>query len=324
MPRIYNPDGTFREVEHINAYLLPGSDIYVTPRAKPLCSVPQMTKGSTPIDGGNLILSEDEKNYFVKKYPQDAKFVRQLLGAEEFIHNKKRYCLWLVDATPAEIKNNKFIYERVKAVKESRLKSKREATRKKAETPHLFAEIRQPTSNYILVPSVSSERRKYIPMGFVSPEIICSNLNLMIPDAEIWHFGILTSKVHMIWTKTICGRLESRIRYSAKIVYNNFMWHQMYPEQFVRLMDSSKKILAARKNYPDSSLADLYDDLTMPKDLREAHRQNDEVVMDIYSYDDSWSEEEIAIDLLERYQSLLEYIANRPKITFREDEDFDE
>lgn len=324
MPRLYDSDGTFREVEYINAYLLPGPDIYVTPRAIPLTrAVPKMFAGSKPTDGGNLMLSEDEKNSFIKKYPQDAKFVRQYMGAEDFIHNKKRYCLWLVDATPDDLRRNKFIYERVKAVKEFRLKSKKIPTQKSAEIPHLFQENHQPTSNYILVPRHSSEFRKYIPMDYVSPEIICSDSNLMIPDAQVWHFGILTSRVHMAWTKTVCGRLRNDLRYSAKIVYNNFPWVKMEFIDYANLILSAEKILSARKNYPNASLADLYDDLTMPKDLREAHREVDKIVMKIYRLDEDMTDEEIAVEMLKHYQFVTDYLRenNLKQLARRNDED---
>ena len=330
MPRLYNSDGTFEDVDHINFYLMNGPDIIVKPRTIPLSrAVPKMIYGSKPTDGGNLILSEDEKNYFIKKYPQDKKFIRQLLGADEFTHNKKRYCLWLVDATPDEIKKNKFIYERVKAVKEFRLKSKKLATQKSAETPHLFQEIRQPDSNYILVPSVTTSNRKYIPMDFVDKNIICSNLNLMIPNAEVWHFGILMSRVHMAWTSAICGRLGNSYRYSAKIVYNNFVWMKMEFIDYAELILAAEKILKVRKNYPNASLADLYDEVTMPKDLRDAHRKVDKIVMKIYGYDESMSDEEIAVDLLQRYKFVTDYLQeNKMKqITrqnFDDDEDFED
>ena len=222
---------------------MPGLDIYVKPRSTPLSrAVPKIITGNSPIDDGNLILSEEEKKYFIEKYPQDKKFIRQIIGGEEFIQNKKRFCLWLVDATPDEIKKNKFIYERVKKVREFRLNSKRSQTKKFAETPHLFGEIRDLGKNFIVIPKTSSERRKYIPMDFLDNNFICTDALKLVPNAEIWHFGILTSKVHMIWTKTVCGRLESRIRYSAKIVYNNFVWVKM---EFV---DYAKLILAAEKN----------------------------------------------------------------------------
>ena len=338
MPKIYsnqrkNEDGSYsydvEEVDQINYYLMNGPNIIVKPRSTPLSrAVPKIIKGSQPTDGGNLILSEDEKNYFIKKYPQDKKFIRQFMGAEEFIHNKKRFCLWLVDATPDEIKNNKFIYERVKAVKEFRLKSKKISTQKAAEIPQLFTEIRQPNSNYILVPSVSGHLRKYIPIDFVSPEIICSNLNLMIPDAEIWHFGILTSKVHMIWTKAICGRLGSSLRYSAKIVYNNFVWVKMEFIDYAELILAAEKILKIRKSYPNASLADLYDEVTMPKDLRDAHRAVDKIVMRMYHLDEDMTDEEIAIELLQHYKFVTDYLEeNKLKQLTRQnsdDEDFDE
>lgn len=307
MPRIFNDDGTYRDVEHINAYLLAGPDIYVESRTTPLCGVPKIITGNRPADGGNLLLSEDEKNILLKKCPQAEKYVRQFLGAEEFIHNKKRYCLWLVDCPPDELRKMKPVYERVKAVKEFRLKSKKIPTQKAAEIPHLFTENRQPTSEYILVPRVSSELRKYIPMDFVSSEIICGDANLMIPDAELWHFGILTSSVHMIWMKTVCGRLKSDYRYSAKLVYNNFVWMKMEFIDYAQLILSAKKILSVRKKYLNASLADLYDEITMPKDLREAHRENDKIVMKIYGFDESMTEEEIAINLLMSYEQLKNF-----------------
>ena len=318
MPRLYYPDGTFRDVEHINAYLLPGSDIFVEARPAPMCQVPPMIFGSMPNDGGNLILSEDERAELLKKCPQAGKYIRQFLGAEEFIHNKKRYCLWLVDCPPDELRKMKPVYERVKQVKILREKSSRKATQKLAETPHLFGEIRQPTSEYILVPSTSSENRKYIPMDFVKPEIICSNANLMIPKADLWHFGILQSSVHMIWTSTVCGRLENRYRYSAQIVYNNFVWMRMHFEDFAALWLSAKKILDVRKNYPNASLADLYDETAMPKDLRDAHRENDKIVMKIYGFNKDMTEEDIAINLLERYDFLKNY---QPPEKTEDDED---
>ena len=328
MPRLYNNDGTFRDVDHINFYLMPGSDIIVKPRTLPLSrAVPPMISGNMLLDGGTLTLTEEEKNLFVKKYPQDEKFIRRLLGGEEFLHNKKRYCLWLVDATPDEIKKNKFIYERVKKCKENRLNSGADK-RKLADTPHLFRERVNP-EHFIAIPQVSSEKRKYIPMDFLDKNTIPTFQLRIIPDAEVWHFGILTSKVHMIWTKTVCGRLKSDIRYSAKIVYNNFVWMKMEFIDYAELILAAEKILKVRKNYPNASLADLYDEVTMPKDLRDAHRAVDKIVMKIYGYDESWSDEEIAIDLLQRYKFVTDYLQeNKMKqITrqnFDDDEDFED
>ena len=355
MPRIFDskyPKG-YIDVDHINGYLLPGPDIYVKPRSLPLSrAVPQMITGNRPADSGNLILSEEEKNFFIEKYPQDKKFIRQLLGAEEFIHNKKRYCLWLVDATPDDIRKNKFIYDRVKKCRDDRLRGAPDR-QKLAETPHLFRETKNP-KHYVLIPETSSERRKYIPMGFLDENFIPLNSTHIIPDAEIWHFGILTSNVHMIWTKTVCGRLKSDYRYSEKIVYNNFVWMKMEFIDYAELILAAKKILEVRKKYlgdrnqglgaseneksktnpyplnPSSSLADLYDDVTMPCDLRDAHKNLDKIVMKIYNLDENMTEEEIAIELLEHYKFVTDYLReNKMKQLTRQnsdddDEDFEE
>ena len=322
MPRIYHNDKTFEEVDHINPYLFEGPDILVTSRTTPLCRVPQMVYGSKPTDDGNLIIEADEYEDFIKREPKAKKYIRPLLGAREFIHNEKRFCLWLVDCPPDEIRKMPLVYERVKKVREFRLKSKNAANQKKAETPYLFYHISQPKTKYILVPSVSSERRKYIPMDFVSPEIICTNLNLMIPDAQLWHFGILTSRVHMIWMATVCGRLRADFRYSAQIVYNNFVWRSMQVRDYLALTESAQKILDARKNYPNASLADLYDEITMPKDLRAAHNENDKIVMKIYGYDKSMTEQDIAIDLLLSYEFVSNYKDNPPPPDEDDEENF--
>ena len=369
MPKIYsnqrkNEDGSYsydvEEVDQINYYLMNGPNIIVKPRTIPLSrAVPKIITGNRPADGGNLILSEDEKDLFVKKYPQDKKFIRQIMGGEEFINNKKRYCLWLVDATPDEIKKNKFIYERVKKCKEDRLKGAPDR-QKLSETPHLFRETFVP-EKFIAIPKTSSERRKYIPIDFLDKNFVCLDSLLMIPDAEIWHFGILTSKVHMIWTKTVCGRLKSDIRYSAKIVYNNFVWVKMEFIDYAELIMAAEKILKIRKKYLFSeelrvkseelrvkseefekkslltpysslptkcSLADLYDEVTMPKDLRDAHRAVDKIVMRMYHLDEDMTDEEIAIELLQHYQFVTNYLEeNKLKQLTRQnsdDEDFDE
>ena len=309
MPRIYNDDGTFEDVEHINWYLLAGPDIYAEPRSTPICPVPKIITGNRPADGGNLLLSEDEKNLFIEKYPNDKKFIRQVMGGEEFLNNKKRYCLWLVDATPEDIKKNKFIYDRVKKCREDRLKGAPDR-QKLADTPHLFRETLTP-KNFIAIPKTSSENRKYIPIDFLDDNFICTDSLLMIPDAELWHFGILTSSVHMAWTKTVCGRLKSDYRYSAKLVYNNFVWQKMTRDEYNRLNITAQKILDVRKKYPVASLASLYDEVTMPKELRAAHRDNDKIVMKIYGFDESMTDEEIAIQLLMRYEELKNYLESR-------------
>lgn len=315
MPRLYttytkDDDGKevwkHIDVEHINYYLMQGPDIIVKSRSSPLCPVPKIITGNRPADGGNLILSESEKNFFEKKYPQDKKFIKQIMGGEEFLHNKKRYCLWLVDASPEQIKNNKFIYERVKKCKDDRLNGANDR-KKLADTPHLFRETRNPESA-IVIPAVSSEKRRYIPIDFVDDSIIFTNLVLMIPDAEIWHFGILTSSVHMAWMRLVAGRLKSDYRYSAKIVYNNFVWVKMEFIQYAELILAAKNILDCRKKYPDASLADLYDEVTMPKDLRDAHKKLDEIVLDIYGFSSKMTDEEIALEMLDNYQRVCEQL----------------
>ncbi|MBR1578965.1 MAG: hypothetical protein IJ668_00475, partial [Selenomonadaceae bacterium] len=257
--------------DNINAYLLDAPNVFVGHRSKPLCDVPRMIKGSQPTDGGNLLFNADELKEFLRKEPRAEKFIRRFVGAEEFINGKDRYCLWLVDATAEEIESMPSVAQRVEAVRQLRLSSKKAVTRKDAATPHIFQEIRQPTTEYILVPSVSGERRKYIPMGFMPPSIIASNLVLTIPDADLFHFSILVSSVHMLWTSTVCGRLESRYRYSATIVYNNFPWLTPTEPQYHEIRRAAQAILDARALYPSWTLAQLYDPNKMPPELRAAH-----------------------------------------------------
>ena len=232
---LYNADGTITKARNINPYLIDADNVFIESRAKSLCDVPQMVYGNKPTDGGFLFLTEEERDEFLKKEPSSAQFVKQILGSEEFINNKKRYCIWLVGASPAEIKKNPTIFERVKNVRDFRLASTKEATRKSAETPMLFQEVRQPLEgNYLLVPRVSSENREYLPIGFMSHEIIVNDAVQIIPNATLYHFGILTSSVHMAWMRAVCGRLEMRYRYSKDIVYNNFVW----PSREVKILSS--------------------------------------------------------------------------------------
>lgn len=220
--RLIYLDGRMKKAENINAYLLDAPDIFITRRPKPICDVPAMSKGSQPTDGGNFILTEEERRLMIKRNPASEQFIKLFLGSTEFINNKKRYCLWLKGANPAIIRTIPDIMERIEKVREIRLASKKAATRKQADMPTLFTEIRQPTTSYIVIPEVSSQVRRYIPIGFLEPEIICSNKLQLIPDATLYHFGILTSNVHMAWMRTVCGRLKSDYDYSSNIVYNNF------------------------------------------------------------------------------------------------------
>ena len=308
MPVIYeeNPDGTFtaREVDHINGYLIAGPDIYVEKRKAPLCNVPPMIKGSQPTDGGNLIIEAADYEDFIAREPAAKKYIRRFIGSEEFINNKMRWCLWLVDCPPNELRQMKLVYERVKKVREIRLESTKAATRKAAEKSWLFTEIRQPTTNFIAIPEVSSSRRRYIPMGFMTPDIIFSNKAQLIPNADIFLFGMLESSVHMNWMRVVCGRLRNDYDYSGTLVYNNFPFVEVNEKQRAKISAAAQKILEARAKFPNASLADLYDELAMPADLRAAHRANDKAVLEVYGYDYDMDEEAMVVDLLERYDEL--------------------
>ena len=302
--RLYNSEGQFKECRNINAYLIDAPDVFVDSRSTAICDVPKMGIGNKPIDGGNYLFTQDEKDDFVKKEPKSEQYFRRWYGAEEFINNKIRYCLWLGDCTPAELRSMPNCVERVKAVKELRLASVSEGTRKIAEKPTRFHVENMPDGNYLLVPSASSERRLYVPIGFMSPDVFSSNLVLVIPDATIYHFGILTSSTHMSWMRAVCGRLKSDYRYSKDIVYNNFPWPTPTDTQKEKIEKTAQAILDARALYPDSSLADLYDDLTMPVELRRAHQANDRAVMEAYAFPLTMTESDIVARLLEMYEQL--------------------
>ena len=245
-------------------------------------------------------LETDEYDDFIAREPNAKKWIRPYVGAREFIHKLPRYCLWLVDCPPNEIRKMPLVYKRVEAVKNFRLASKRADTRKLAKTPWLFGFISHPKTNYLLVPQVSSERREYIPIGYMDANTIASNLVLMIPDAKYWHFGVLTSFPHMVWTRLTCGRLRNDYRYSAEVVYNNFP----FPPFWRKVERTAAEILVARQNYPDASFADLYDPLTMPKDLRKAHEENDRAVMEAYDFPKNMSEEKMQVAFLQMYDAM--------------------
>ena len=281
--RIYSGE-RFQNAENINAYLIDAPNIFVSSRSKPVCNVPAMFLGNKPSDGGNLIITDEERFDILKREPELAKYIHPYLGAAEFINKKIRYCFWLKDVSPAEIRKSPELMKRVGAVREMRLASSAAPTREKAATPHLFFFISQPTTNYLLIPSTSSENRRYIPIGFLTPDIIASNAATIVPNASLYHFGILTSNVHMAWMRTVCGRLKSDYRYSNAIVYNNFPWPTPTEQQTQKIKETAQAVLDARALYPDSSLADLYDELTMPPELRKAHQANDRAVMDAYGF----------------------------------------
>ena len=299
-------NGSEKIVKNINAYLIDAPDIFIENRKKTLCDVPEMVYGNKPTDGGFLFLTEEERKEILLKEPQIEKYIKQIYGATEYINNKKRYCLWLFNANPSDIRKSKFLSERVRNVQKFRLSSTKEATKKSAETPTLFQEVRQPKTTYILIPRHSSENRRYIPFGFVSSEIIVNDAVQIIPDADLYLFGILTSNVHMAWTKFICGRIKSDYRYSKDIVYNNFPFPAPTSEQKQKIEQTAQQILGARALYPDSSLADLYDELTMPKELRKAHQANDFAVMSAYGFDKKITESECVAELMKLYQKLAD------------------
>ena len=290
----------------INPYLLEAPNVLVENRAKPICAVPPMLLGNKPSDGGNLILSKEEKAEIVSQEPSLEKYIHPYIGAVEFINKKERFCLWLVDASPTDLHNSRILRERLSAVKEMREVSTAAPTRIKASTPHLFFFISQPQTSYLLVPSTSSVNRKYVPIGFLNPDVIASNAATIVPDATLYHFGIMTSNVHMSWMRTVGGRLKSDYRYSNGIVYNNFPWPNPTEEQKAKIEQTAQEILDARALYPDSSLADLYDELTMPPELRTAHQNNDRAVMAAYgmSVRDT-TESSCVAELMRLYQELV-------------------
>ncbi len=304
--RLFLSDSQTLSVKNINGYLSDAPDVFIENRGTPLCDAPAMNFGNMPRDGGGFILSEEEKDELLKKEPLAAKWVHLFLGAHEFINNKKRYCLWLQGASPAEIRQCPTVLQRVNSVREMRLASTAASTRKMAETPTLFAQITQPLGKeFIIVPSVSSEKRRYVPMGFMDKNTIASNLVFTITEASLYHFGVLTSNVHMAWMRVVCGRLEMRYRYSKDIVYNNFPWCQPTDEQKARIEATAQAILDARAKYPDCSLADLYDEVTMPPELRRAHQENDRAVMRAYGFTPGQTtESECVAELFKMYQSL--------------------
>lgn len=300
-------DGEYKTAaKHINPYLIDAPAIFVESRGKPLCNVPQIGIGNKPIDGGNYLFTEEEKDEFLRKEPKAAKWFRPWIGSDEFINGYRRYCLWLGDCSPAELRQMPEAMKRVEAVKQFRLASKSAPTQKIADTPRRFHVENMPTTNYIVVPEVSSERRRYIPIGFVTPDILPSNLLKVIPNATLYHFGILTSNVHMAWVRTVCGRLKSDYRYSKDIVYNNFPWPDATDAQKLEIEKLAQTVLDARALFPDSSLADLYDPLTMPPELLKAHRELDRAVMKLYGFSvKETTEAECVARLMQRYDGLV-------------------
>lgn len=297
---LYSND-TNRIVNNINGYLIDAPNVFLTNKSTPICPVPKMQNGNVPLDGDALKIEENDYELF-----KNCKYVKRLIGGTELINNKKRYVLWLVGVSPNEIRNNQIIKERVEKCRENRLGMRDKATRKLADTPTTFRDTNNP-ANFIALPMVSSERRRYIPMDFFNSDYIPTNQVQIIPNATIYHFGVLTSNVHMAWMRAVCGRLESRYRYSKDIVYNNFPWCTPTDEQKAKIEQTAQAILDARAKYPDCSLADLYDETTMPSELRKAHQANDKAVMQAYGFDyKTMTESECVAELMKMYQGLTE------------------
>lgn len=302
--RLYSGEAISNKVETINPYLVEAPAVFIEAARKPLCTAPIMSSGSKPAENGNLIFTKAEVADFLKAEPQAQKWIRPFMMGKDFIDRKPRYCLWLVGANPAELKRCKGVLERVHRVKEFRENSTKAATRKKAETPTLFDENKQPDSHFVAVPKVSSEQRRYIPMDFMDPETIVGDNLFFIENANLYHFGVLTSNVHMAWMRTVTGRMKSDYRYSNTVVYNNFPWPDPSPGQQAQIEKTAVAILAARALYPAASLADLYDETTMPKELRRAHQQNDKAVLAAYGFANNILESHCVAELMRRYQEL--------------------
>ena len=300
---LYSSD-RFQIVDNINAYLVDAPDVFIESRSLPICNVPKMTTGNRPADGGNLIIESSDYDDFIKQEPGAKKYIKRLMGAKEYINNQKRYCLWLVGISPAELRKMPFVLERVEACRQDRLNGA-EDRQKLADTPTLFRELKNPLT-YIIVPRHSSENRRYIPMGFLDNTFIPADSATIIPEATLFHFGIIMSNVHMAWVRTVCGRIKSDYRYSKDIVYNNFPWPTPTDEQKAKIEETAQAILDARALYPDSSLADLYDEVAMPPELRKAHQQNDKVVMQAYGFSVKDMTESMCVaELMKMYQDLV-------------------
>lgn len=303
---LFNESGSLNYADNINPYLYNAPSVLIKSRSKPLCNVNKLDFGSMPNDNGYLSnYSADEKNAIIAKYPKAEKLFKRILGADEFINGKERYCLWLKDISPIEYIDIPPICEAVKSVEETRKNSTREATKRLAQTPMLFGEIRQPNTDYLLIPSATTANRRYIPIGFIDKNIISTNLNLVLPNADLYDFGVLESNVHMAWTRAVCGRLGNNYRYSVKVVYNNFPWPSPSPEQKAKIEKTAQAILKTRAKYSECSFAKLYGDkFTIFSDLVTAHQENDRAVMEAYGFPVKMTESECVAELMKMYRRL--------------------
>ena len=300
---------------NINAYLMDAPNVFIESRNTPLNGVLSMSSGGKPVEGGYYIFTDDEKNAFLKKEPSAQTYFRKFVGSDDFINGYTRWCLWLHDVSPSDIRKLPECMKRVNSVHDYRLESKKAATRAAAAAPMSFMEIKRPVGKFLIVPEVSSQRRKYVPIGFSDKEMICSNKVRFVSNATMYHFGILTSNVHMAWMRAVCGRLKSDYSYSINVVYNNFPWPTPTEQQKAKIEQTAQAILDARALYLDSSLADLYDDLTMPPELRKAHQDNDRAVMDAYGFTKGTaartSESACVTELMKLYQQKVSALSEK-------------
>ena len=304
--RLYSSGNRYSVCKNISPYLTDSETVFIDSRSTPICKVSPIRFGSMPRDGGGFVLTEEEKNDLIKKEPLSEKWIKPYVGAVEFLNNKQRYCLWLVDASPTDLIKCPTVLQRIESVRQFRASSKAAGTRKFAETPSLFCQIAQPDSDYIIVPKTSSGKRKYIPLGFANKNIIASDLVFLIPNGTLYEFGVLSSNVHNAWMRTVAGRLKSDYRYSKDIVYNNFPWPTPTAEQKKKIEQTAQAILDARAKYADCSLADMYGEkMYLFADLLNAHRENDKAVMQAYSFDwRTMTESACVAELMKLYQKL--------------------
>lgn len=303
---LYDESGAPHPARNINAYLVDAPNVFVESRSKPICDVPEIGMGNQPIDDGNYLFTDEEKTAFLEREPNASRFFKPWYGATEFINRAPRHCLWLGDCPPNELRQMPECKKRVEAVRQFRLSSRRASTLKLADAPTRFQTENMPKGDYIVIPEVSSERRRYVPIGFMTPDNLCSNKLRLMPGATIYHFGVLTSSLHMAWMRAVCGRLKSDYDYSIKIVYNTFPWPEASDVQRNSVAATAQGILDVRGQYPDCSLADLYDETSMPPSLRKAHQANDRAVLAAYGFPRDLPEEEIVARLFERLRELVD------------------
>ena len=304
--KLFTDINNYKDCDNISPYLTDSPTVFIDSRSTPICNVPPMRFGSMPRDGGGFVLTPEQREELIKKEPLAEKWIKPYIGAVEFLNNKERYCLWLVGASPAEIRKCPMVVKRLEYIRKFREESKAEGTRKFALTPTLFCQIAQPNTDYIMVPKTSSGKRRYIPIDFKDKDTIASDLVFLIPNGSLYEFGILCSNIHNSWMRTVAGRLKSDYRYSKDIVYNNFPWPSPTAEQKALIERTAQDILSARAKYPDCSLADLYDELNMPPELRAAHRANDYAVMLAYGFKKDITESECTGELMKMYKGMTE------------------